>query len=354
MTDLIDRTFPIRDGEQLDNAKLEGFLKQQFPDLPGPLAVEQFPSGHSNLTYLVRWGNRELVLRRPPFGSRVKSAHDMGREYRILSRLYKVYPPAPRALVYCEDESVIGAPFYLMERIKGIVLRQAPPPGVTLSQADIRKLCESFIDNLAVMHGVDFEAAGLGDLGKPVGYVERQVTGWIKRYAGSQTDDIPDFEQIAKWAADRIPMETGAALVHGDYKFDNIALDPSDLTRIVGVYDWEMCTLGDPLMDLGNTLSYWVEPRDDTMLVVRTFITASPGSMNRHELAHRYAEKTGRDISNLLFYYCFGLLRLAVIIQQIYYRYAQGLTKDERFAKMIDTVRSVSKAAVRAAETGKY
>src|SRR6185503_8810640 len=193
---------------------------------------------------------------------KVKSAHDMGREVRVLEKLCKVYPPAPRPLAYCDDPSVLGAPFYLMERIRGIVLRRALPKGLELAPDTVRRLGDAFVDNLVALHSIDPEAAGLGDLGKPVGYVERQVTGWTKRWHDSKTDDVPHVDQIAAWLAARIPAESGAAIIHNDYKYDNIVLDAGDPTRIVGVLDWEMATLGDPLMDLGTAFGYWVEAGD--------------------------------------------------------------------------------------------
>jgi aminoglycoside phosphotransferase (APT) family kinase protein len=353
MADVIDTPRPVRKGEELDASRLEGYLRKHLPGFEGPVTIEQFPSGHSNLTYFVRAGDRELVLRRPPFGSKVKSAHDMSREFRILSQLGKAYPPAPRALAYCDDPEVLGAPFYLMERIRGTILRRGIPRGLDLTPDVMRKLCESFIDNLATLHALDFRAAGLGDLGKPEGYNTRQVTGWTKRYADSKTDDIPDIDKIAAWLAERIPAESGEALIHNDYKYDNIVLDPEDPTRIIGVLDWEMSTLGDPLMDLGTALGYWIDPGDPEELALLSFgPTDRPGSLTRKELAARYAERTGRDVSGILFYYCFALFKTAVVLQQIYYRYKQGLTSDERFAALIHGVRILAKQAVASADRG--
>jgi aminoglycoside phosphotransferase (APT) family kinase protein len=356
MDDLVDKTRAVRAGEELDVVKLERFLHQAIPGLAGPLAIEQFPSGHSNLTYLLKVGDRELVLRRPPFGSKVKTAHDMGREHRILSRLHAVYPRAPEPLAYSDDESIVGAPFYVMERIRGLILRRSPPPGLELGPALIRALSESLIDGLAELHSLDWVAAGLGDLGHPEGYVVRQVTGWTKRYQDSKTDDIPDVEQIAAWLAERMERvagKSGAALIHNDWKYDNLVLDPNDPTRIIGVLDWEMSTIGDPLMDLGTTLAYWVEANDPDELKMFAFgPTYLPGSLSRLELAERYARKTGRDVSDLLFYFCFALFKTAVVAQQIYYRYAKGLTKDDRFAMMIVGVRLLSQQAMRAAIKG--
>jgi aminoglycoside phosphotransferase (APT) family kinase protein len=355
-SDLIDHSRSVRHGEELDLERLAVHLKERVPEIAGSdvLSVEQFPSGHSNLTYLVRAGAHEYVLRRPPFGSKVKSAHDMGREYRILSKLHAVYPLAPEPVVFCEDPAVLGADFYMMRRVKGIILRKDLPAGLSMSADDTGRLHRCLIDNLARLHAVDYEAAGLGDLGKPAGYVQRQVAGWTKRYGGSQTDDIPAVDQVARWLAEHMPPERGAALIHNDYKLDNVVLDPADPTRIIGVLDWEMSTLGDPLMDLGTTLGYWIEPRDnDAMQTLRWAPTTVPGSLTRRELADLYAERTGRDTSDVLFYYVFGLFKTAVIIQQIYYRYHQGLTKDPRFAMFIMAVHVLCNQAAASIEAGR-
>jgi aminoglycoside phosphotransferase (APT) family kinase protein len=349
----IDEAGPVRDGEQLDDARLGAYLAAQLPDAAGPLVVEQFPHGHSNLTYLVRLGDRQLVLRRPPFGNRVKSAHDMGREYRILSRLCRAYPPAPCPVLLCEDEEILGAPFYLMERRRGVILRRPPPADGALPPETVRRLGESLVDNLAGLHGLDYQAAGLGDLGKPEGYVERQVTGWTRRYRDAQTDDVPALERAADWLVANRPGESGAALIHNDYKFDNLVLDPGDLTRVVAVLDWEMATLGDPLMDLGTTLGYWIEPADPEPLR-RHLVgpTTAPGSLSRREVAERYGRTTGRDVSNVLYYYVFGLFKVAVIAQQIYARYVRGATRDERFAIFRAVVAALGDRAGQAVESG--
>jgi aminoglycoside phosphotransferase (APT) family kinase protein len=347
MTTFLDEAKKIREGEELEIAKLEPYLLQQIPGSKPPLVVEQFPSGHSNLTYLLKLGDQELVLRRPPFGSKVKSAHDMGREYRILSHLNPVYPFVPKPLAFEESGELMGVQFYVMERLKGIILRRSIPEGLGVTPEIKRKMDEAFIDKLAEMHMLDYKAAGLGDLGKPEGYVERQVTGWTKRYAASKTDDIETVDQCAKWLADKLPAESGAGLIHNDYKYDNLVLDAQDPTKIIGILDWEMSTVGDPLMDLGTALGYWVEETDDDMLKMIAFgPTMTPGSMTRRELAERYAKKTGYSIDKLDFYYVFALFKTAVVLQQIYYRYHQGLTKDERFANFIYAVRILTQKGV--------
>jgi aminoglycoside phosphotransferase (APT) family kinase protein len=348
-----DEPRPVRDGEQLDIVRLRGYLAAHLPGADGPLEVEQFPHGHSNLTYLLRVGGQEWVLRRPPFGNRVKTAHDMGREYRILSKLCHVYEPAPAPALYCEDESIIQAPFYLMERRRGIILRGRPPADRPIPPDLVRRLCETLVDNMALLHALDYRAAGLDDLGKPHGYVDRQVAGWIKRYQDARTDDIPDLERTAVWLAENRPAESAdATLIHNDFKFDNFILDPDDLTRIVAVLDWEMATIGDPLMDLGTTLAYWTESSDPAPL--HQFIvgpTTQPGSMTRRELVERYGQTTGRDISNMLFCYVCGLFKVAVIAQQIYARFVRGLTNDPRFAGFNQVVAALGLGAVRAFDT---
>jgi len=350
-----DTTKPIRPGEELDVEKLEAYLTAQLPLTHGPVVVEQFPGGASNLTYLVRLGDLELVLRRPPFGNRVKSAHDMGREYRVLSKLHAVYEPAPRPVIYCEDESVLGAPFYCMERRHGIVLRRKLPEGFSLDPPTLAKLNRSFIDNLVRFHHIDYEAAGLGDLGKPAGYVQRQVEGWAKRYVACRTEDVREMEFLMGWFPRQMPAESASSLVHNDYKFDNLMLNPRDLTRIVAVLDWEMCTLGDPMMDFGTVLAYWVEAKDPPALQMHAFgPTQLPGSMTRRELTNYYGQQSGFDTSNVLFYYTFGLFKTAVIVQQIYYRYVQGFTKDERFAQFNRQVAALAQEAYRAIHEGTY
>ena len=349
-----DATSPVRAGEELPVERLLNYLRQHMLDFSGPLIVEQFPHGHSNLTYLLRAGERELVLRRAPIGNQVKGAHDMGREYRVLSKLCAVYSAAPRPFLYCEDPTVLDAPFYLMERRRGIVLRKTLPHGMTIDPQTVRKLCTALVDNLVTLHSIDYTAAGLGDLGKPEGYVGRQVTGWIDRYAKAQTDMLPVMDRLSVWLREQMPKESGAALIHNDYKYDNLLLDSSDPTRIVALLDWEMATVGDPLMDLGTTLGYWVEASDpEPMLQTATGPTYLPGSMSRSELLDRYASQTGRTMPNAVFYYCFGLFKIAVIIQQIYARFVRGLTKDARFAHMIDMVGVLANQADRTVNAGK-
>ena len=356
---LLDQSTAPRAGEELDEPRLRAYLRAEVPALfdgvaaAAPIGITQFPGGYSNLTYLLEVGGRELVLRRPPFGSKVKTAHDMGREYRILSRLVNVYPKVPRPLVYCEDEAVLGAKFYVMERIAGVILRQKVPRELALPPERMRALCEALCDTLVDLHAIDYQAVGLLDLGKPEGYVERQVSGWTQRYKAAQTDDIAAMERVCAWLAANLPPSPAPTLLHNDYKFDNLVLDPAEPTRIVGLLDWEMATLGDPLMDVGTMLCYWVQADDPPALQAARFgPTALPGSLLRRELAARYAARSGRDLSHVVFYYCFGLMKTVGVVQQIYYRYKQGLTQDARFAGLGLMARTLAEQAERAIDAG--
>ncbi len=348
-----DDTIPVRPGEELPVAPLANYLRSHLPGTSGPLTVRQFGGGHSNLTYLLGLGDTELVLRRAPFGNAVKSAHDMGREYRVLSKLWPVYPPAPRPLLFCDDPAIMDAPFYVMERRRGVILRRPIPSDLSIDPATARRLSTALIDALADLHMLDYEGAGLGDLGKPEGYVARQVTGWIERYAKAQTSDLPALERTARSLVDRKPADSSPSLIHNDFKYDNLVLDPDDLTRVVAVLDWEMATVGDPLMDLGTTLGYWVEADDPAPLrLAATGPTDLPGSLTRRELVDHYAERTGRDVAGILFYYVFGLYKIAVIVQQIYARYVRGHTRDPRFARLDGLVAVLADQADRTVSTG--
>lgn len=348
-----DDTRPVRPGEELETDKLLAFLRTRLDSVKGEIAVEQFPAGSSNLTYLVKAGEREFVLRRPPFGNTVKTAHDMSREFSVLSKLSAVYPPAPRPLLFCDDESVIGSEFYLMERRTGLIIRGRSPEVLENSPDLQRLVCRSFVDNLALLHSLDYEAAGLGNLGLPEGYPHRQVEGWTKRYFAAKTDEWPEMEAAIRWLNENIPGESGAGLVHNDYKFDNIMLDPLDLTKIVAVLDWEMVTVGDPLMDLGTTLGYWMSREAGEEILNMPFNPrALMENITRRELAEMYAEASCRDVSNILYYYVFGTFKIAVIVQQIYARYVKGFTTDERFANFNQFVAALGETAARATKTG--
>lgn len=350
---IVDQSTTVRQGEELEIRQLQAYLSLHLPGITGPLVVEQFPRGFSNLTYLLRTGDREMVLRRPPFGANIRSAHDMGREYKVLAGLVQVYPHVPRPLLYCADETVIGAPFYVMERVKGVILRAQSASALDLPPDLMQKLSTATIDNLAMIHAVDYRAAGLADLGKPQGYVQRQIDGWTRRYRNAQTAELPAIEQAITWLAAHLPAESATTLIHNDYKYDNFVLDPTDLTRIIAVLDWEMCTIGDPLLDLGTTLGYWIEPNDPHALASMFGLTTLPGNLDRGQLVDRYQATSGRTIGDPLFYYVYGLFKIAVIIQQIYFRYQQGYTHDERFANLSQVVIDYGQMAMLALEKGR-
>lgn len=342
-----DQPQSVRTGEELDAARLSEYLSKQELDFSGPVVIEQFPGGYSNLTYLIRVGDKELVLRRPPIGIEIKSAHDMEREYRVLSGLIKVYERVPRPVLYCSDSAVLGAPFYLMERVKGVILRAQAPEDLNLTPDTMRRLSESFTDNFADIHGLDYEAAGLANLGKPQGYVQRQISGWTQRYFKAKTHELPEVEQVANWLAEHLPPERGAAMIHNDYKYDNMILDPADLSHILAVLDWEMATIGDPLMDLGTSLAYWIEPNDsDELQNTRFGLTTLPGNLTRAELVQRYSQRSGRDVSDVPFYYAYGLFKLAVVSQQLYLRYKLGYTTEARFERIINSVGALCRVAL--------
>jgi aminoglycoside phosphotransferase (APT) family kinase protein len=329
-------------------------LRQNLNLKKDEICIEQFPAGSSNLTYLVKIGVDEFVLRRPPFGNQVKTAHDMSREFQVLSKLSKVYTPAPKPLIYCKDESIIGSQFYLMERRRGLVIRGRTPEILEKSIELQRKACESFIENLANLHALDYEKAGLGDLGKPVGYTKRQVEGWTKRYFNAKTDKNFELERAIEWLNKEIPESEAAALIHNDYKFDNLMLNPENLTEIVAVLDWEMATIGDPLMDLGTTLGYWMSREAGGQMLSMPFNPrVLMENISRRELVEMYAQTSGRDVSDVLFYYVFGTFKVAVIAQQIYSRFAKGFTRDKRFSQFNVFVNALGKIALHAIENGK-
>ncbi len=353
--DYTDQAKPIREGEELDQKRLRAFLLDTIPGLEGEMVVRQFPQGHSNLTYLVTFGDHEMVLRRPPFGTTVKTAHDMGREYRILTALQGLYPYAPRPLGYSDDSDILGSPFYIMERIRGIVLRKDLPAGLALSPEQVNALFRRLIEVHHELHAVDYEKAGLENFGKPKGYVARQILGWNRRYRMARTPDAPEGEAVMAWLADKIPLDTDRpTLIHNDFKFDNVVLAAHDPMQIVGVLDWEMATIGDPLMDVGSALAYWVEPDDpEEMQFMRMMPTHLKGAFTRRQMVDLYAQLSGRTMDRYDFYYCFGLFRLAVIAQQIYYRFYHGQTKDKRFQMMIFGVQILEKAARRVIDASK-
>jgi aminoglycoside phosphotransferase (APT) family kinase protein len=334
---LNDQSTRIRAGEELDADIIDSYLKAHIPGLSGAPQISQFPGGASNLTYLLQYPEQELVLRRPPFGHKAKSAHDMGREYRILNQLNAGFPYCPKAYVHCTDESVIGSEFYVMQRVNGIILRADLPSELNFDAKQTRQLCESFIDKLVELHQVDYNACGLGDLGKPQGYVKRQISGWSDRYEKALTPDAPLWTEVKAWLNAKMPADhPRSSIVHNDYRFDNVILDPNNPQEIIGVLDWELTTLGDPLMDLGNSLAYWIEASDPAPVqLMRRQPSNAPGMLTRQEFADYYAQRAGIKIECIDFYYTYGLFRLAGIVQQIYYRFFHGQTQDKRFAQFV-------------------
>ncbi len=331
---LLDVPGAVRGGEELDGAKVDAFLKSAIPGLAGAPTIAQFPGGASNLTYLVSYPGRDLVLRRPPFGHKAKSAHDMLREAKVMRLLRPHYPVVPAVLATCDDPAVMGCDFYVMERIAGIIPRQDLPEGLGLDAPQTRRLCLAVLDKLVELHAIDPAAAGLAEIGRGEGYVQRQVEGWCGRFVASRTDDVRDFSAVMGWLQARRPAkEVAIRVIHNDFRFDNVVLDPADPFRVIGVLDWEMATLGDPLMDLGNALAYWVQPDDDEYFrLTRRQPTDAPGMLSRAEVIEYYAQRTGLPVQNFDFYMIFGIFRLAVIAQQIYKRHREGHAANPLFA----------------------
>jgi len=342
---------PIRAGEEIDARSLADHLRGKVEGAEGGIAIEQFPGGHSNLTYLIRAGDREYVLRRPPLGPVAPKAHDMAREFRVLEAVHPLFPPAPKVFLLCEDPSVIGVTFFLMERRHGVVLRRDIPAEFAGDFELPRKVSEGFIDCLAQLHSIDIERHGLSALGRPEGFLDRQVRGWTERWERAKTEETPGMDRLTGWLASRLPESPQPTLVHNDFKLDNIMLDAHDPGRVEAVLDWEMATVGDPLVDLGCTLCYWTEPGDPAMRGgAMSSITAQSGWLTRADLVRRYAEKTACDVSSLGYYEVFGLFKLGVILQQIYFRYYRGQTRDERFRDFHLRVRGLMSAAIELAE----
>lgn len=346
-------TIEVRDGEALNMAAVDPLLKAAISGLTGEAVVTQYPSGASNLTYAVDYPNRRLVLRRPPFGTKPKSGHDMFREYRIMRDLKPVFPAVPPCLYYTDDESHIGSEFYVMDRVDGHILHKIPAEW-GWGEGETRQLCENFWAQLCDLHTLDVEAAGLSDFGRPEGYVERQIKGWNKRFKKAWTEDIPKYDDIQDWLEKKMPADSGlVSVLHGDYRIDNCILNAEDPTQVSAIIDWEISALGDPLMDLGNTLAYWVQADDPPhmKLTVRQ-PSMDAGMMTRKEVLEFYAARTGYDVSDMAYYYVYGIWRLAVIIQQLYYRYVDGSTKDPRFKNYGHMVMALAETAREKIRTG--
>lgn len=333
---MLDQPTQVRTGEELPVEALLSYLEKQEFDISGEVSIKQFPAGFSNLTFFVQLGDQAYVLRRPPFGARAKGGHDMFREYRVMRDLAPLFPKVPKVYHYCEDDAVMGAPFYLMERIEGIILRAPTHRSfVRLSEVAYQQVSSAWLDTFVALHTVDYQAAELADFGRPVGYVERQIKGWSKRYEKAKTEDVAEIDFVMQWLNEHIRPESSHTLIHNDYKYDNVVFEEGNWTSIKAVLDWEMATIGDPLMDLGSSLAYWVNADDmEAERAMAMLPTHFAGNPSRGEVVHQYALKSGRNVDDMVFYYVYGLFKLAVVVQQIYYRYAKGYTQDKRFANL--------------------
>jgi len=347
----------VRPGEELEWPRLVAWLRDRLPacgltglDVRLEPTVAQFPGGHSNLTYLLRFGDVEIVVRRPPFGPVAPTAHDMAREFRWLAAMNRVFPLAPRPYLLCDDPAIVGSVFYAMERRRGLVVR-AEEPAILAQPAARRRVSEAMIDTLADLHAVDVAANGLGGLGKPAGFVDRQVRGWSERWTRSTTTPLPEMDALSEWLREHLPPDPEApAVVHGDFKLDNVMLDPHEVGRIVAVFDWEMSALGDPLVDVGILLTYWAPTAPPEQRDALTTVTHKPGYLTRDELVERYAARSGRDLGGIRYYEVFAVFKIAVVIQQIYYRFVQGQTSDQRFATFGARVEYLARHAAQLAE----
>jgi aminoglycoside phosphotransferase (APT) family kinase protein len=325
-------TIAMRPGETVAIDALAEYLRGRLEGAEQGIALEQFPNGHSNLTYLLRAGAREYVLRRPPLGPVAPKAHDMVREYHVLRAVHPHFRQAPQAHLLCDDAAVLGAPFYVMERRRGVILRETVPPEFEAIASYPRMIGEAFLDTLVRLHGIDIAEPAIQQLGRPDGYVERQVRGWAERWERAKTEEVSELDGVVAWLAAHIPAAAAPSLIHNDYKLDNIMLAPGSPDRVEAVLDWEMATLGDPLSDLGLTLCYWVWTTAPEVRVAGIpALTSRAGWYARDELVERYAAKTGRDVTHIGYYEVLGVFKLAVIVQQIYCRFHRGQTHDERF-----------------------
>jgi aminoglycoside phosphotransferase (APT) family kinase protein len=350
---LLDSPGPVRDGEHIPLDALRAWWEGTLGHVHS-VEVEQFPRGFSNLTYLVRAGGDEYVLRRPPFGVKPGIAHDVLREGRLLAALRPAYPRVPAIIAVCEDAGVIGAPFVIMERVRGLIVRGTIPPSLAFGASQLRALSAAAVETLAGLHKVNWRVPGLDTLGKPDGYVQRQVDGWAKRWEAARTGDVPAVERVLAWLAANAPPTGDATLVHNDFKFDNLVLDPADPTRVRAVLDWEMATIGDPRLDLATTLGYWIEPTDPAELVqLGIGVTALPGNWTREQVVTAWEASSGRRAGGAVWLFGFGLFKVAVIAQQIFARHAAGHTKDPRFARLDAAVAALGALASRAIDANR-
>jgi len=344
-----DQPGDVRTGEEINLPELNRYLSAHT-GIESLIHQWQFPGGYSNLTYLLTTDSgKEYILRRPPKGAAIKSAHDMSREFNLLTALQPHYKQIPKPVHLTEDATVLGAPFYLMERLHGVILRPSLVKNIKIAPDEMKAISEALVDNLVALHAIDIHASGLIAIGKPEGYVTRQVEGWTKRYVASQTDNIEAMDAVGQWLAAHIPAEHSPTLLHNDYKFDNIVLDEHTLSTIRGVLDWEMATVGDPWMDLGASLAYWAESGDDDLAKVFN-VSWLPGNLSRKQVVERYQEKSGRQ-ADPIFYYVFGLFKNAVIAQQIYARWKQGHSTDPRFGQLIHVIHNLAGRGRQALDT---
>jgi len=327
-------TKAVRKGEELPGKSLKEFMYKHglVADVDSGLIVSQFSNGFSNLTYLLQIEDKEYVLRRPPYAA-PKRGHDMAREYKVISHLNKVFSKAPTGFAFSEEKDVIGAPFYIMSKVDGEILTAKEAHRRLVTPAEFQTISNTWLDTFVDFHNIDYKAAGLADLGKPEGYVERQVTNWGKQYLAAATDDVPAAEKVMRWMQENQPKTYDHTIIHNDFKYDNVVFKDDRWQEITAILDWEMCTLGDPLMDLGTSLGYWTTATDsDIMKQGLQSPTVLEGNPSRSEIVQQYALKSGRNIDNLIFYYAYGLFKIAVIAQQIYYRFKHGHTSDPKFA----------------------
>jgi aminoglycoside phosphotransferase (APT) family kinase protein len=331
--DFSDQPSNMRAEDALDSASIGAYMRTVLPALADDPVIRQFKGGASNLTYQLDFeGAQSFILRTAPLGTKAKGAHDMGREYRIMAQLKPHFPKVPAMVAYCEDAQLLGRPFYIMEKMQGIILRANPPKGLDMPKGTVRALCHHAIDQLVALHSLDVETTGLAAFGKGEGYVQRQIEGWTVRYTKAKTWNVPSFKKVADWLQTNQPAQSKACFIHNDFRFDNLVLAPDRPDQIVGILDWEMATVGDPLMDLGNSLAYWVQPDDDFLFrKFRRQPTHLPGMMTRRQVVEYYCSQTGHDPENFSFYEVYGLFRLAAIVQQIYYRYHHGQTTNPAF-----------------------
>jgi aminoglycoside phosphotransferase (APT) family kinase protein len=339
--------------EAIDQPNLEAWFRENVPGASPPLAFERISGGHSNLTYGVadaaggRW-----ALRRPPLGRRLASAHDMAREHRIISALQGTEVPVPPVVGLCEDDSVNGAPFYVMDFVEGPILRSRREAEQSFDESQRRPIGERVVDTLVSIHAIDPERVGLGELGRKQDYVARQLHRWHGQWEKSKTREVELVDDVHRRLSERIPEQGAATIVHGDYRLDNMIL--TEAGQVAAVVDWELCTLGDPLADIGMLIVYWSEAGDELMPLLEAPTTAA-GFPTRDEVRERYAERSGRDLSEIDFYVALGWWKLAIILEGVYSRYAAGqygkpeesIEGIERFAKIVETLAQAADQAER-------